>query len=342
MQLDFALRRKLGKGTVKWISLAGSLLALVLLFVVAWGGAYPSYDPNPPVIFPREGETWRVGEMHTVQWKVDGIPTTNSSGLPILAVLVLAYWSDTNEPALLRHQPLTDWVPITDSMANVIVPSVPTRSDYSIYLNAHDDRSSRSGIITIFNPDDPRGTGAPPRTLVITNAPPIASTVLFPSPTPLPQSLFANVSPTSSVATTASSATATTAPDAGATPASDATATATTTTDVALTEAPGDPASESSTAAVASDETSTVSSAVAAPTDSGTESVSGAADTPPTPSCESTLVSQSTAPSPLLSTKPPQEVPTSSSAPAARMARAHHRLIRSRRAHPFAPLSYHS
>ncbi|KAI0330336.1 hypothetical protein GY45DRAFT_765603 [Cubamyces sp. BRFM 1775] len=200
MKLAF-LSSRLGKLSVKAVSIAGAVMALVLLFVVAWGGSYPSYDPNPPILIPRQGDVWHVGEMHTVQWSVNDIPTTNSSGKPVLALLLLAYWSDSSEPALLRHEPLTDWIPITDKMANVIVPSVPTRSDYAIFLNAHDDRSSCSGTITIFNPDDPSGTGAPPRTLLVTTAPPIASTVSFPPPTPLAVSFVAdaNITATSSL-----------------------------------------------------------------------------------------------------------------------------------------------
>ncbi|KAI0653922.1 hypothetical protein C8Q70DRAFT_553279 [Cubamyces menziesii] len=203
MKLNF-LSPRLAKLSVKVVSIVGAVMALVLLFVVAWGGSYPSYNPNPPILIPRQDDVWHVGELHTVQWSVDGIPTTNSSGKPVLALLLLAYWSDSNEPALLRHEPLTDWIPITDKMANIIVPSVPTRNDYSIFLNAHDDRSSCSGTITIFNPDDPSGTGVPPRTLLVTTAPPIASTVSFPSPTPLAQSFIAD---TNATATSLSSVT---------------------------------------------------------------------------------------------------------------------------------------
>ncbi|OSD08027.1 hypothetical protein PYCCODRAFT_1473613 [Trametes coccinea BRFM310] len=208
MQFDF-LTSRVGKLCVKVISLAGAFLALSLLFVAAWGGGYPSYDPNPPILLPKQGEVWHVGELHTVQWSVDGIPTTNSSGKPVLALLILAYWSDSDEPALLKHEPLTDWIPITDKMANVIVPAVPTRSDYSIFLNAHDDRSSCSGTITIFNPDDPTGTGAPPRTLLVTTAPPISSTVSFPPSTPVAQTFAANAT---SVSSSASATEASTTP----------------------------------------------------------------------------------------------------------------------------------
>ncbi|KAJ2990314.1 hypothetical protein NUW54_g8506 [Trametes sanguinea] len=214
MQLEI-LSSRVGKLCVKVIALAGAFLALSLLFVVAWGGGYPSYDPNPPILLPKQGEVWHVGELHTVQWSVDSIPTTNSSGKPVLALLILAYWSNSNEPALLKHEPLTDWIPITDKMANVIVPAVPTRSDYSIFLNAHDDRSSCSGTITIFNPDDPTGTGAPPRTLLVTTAPPISSTVSFPPSTPMAQTFSANTtsaSPSAAEASTTSTSNVTLSP----------------------------------------------------------------------------------------------------------------------------------
>ncbi|OJT07053.1 hypothetical protein TRAPUB_2085 [Trametes pubescens] len=35
---------------------------------------------------------------------VDGIRTTNSSGKPVLALLILAYWTQTTEPALLKRE----------------------------------------------------------------------------------------------------------------------------------------------------------------------------------------------------------------------------------------------
>ncbi|KAH9849336.1 hypothetical protein C2E23DRAFT_870663 [Lenzites betulinus] len=175
MKLE-VLSSRLGKFAIKAIGIGSALMAVVLLFAMAWGGSYPSYDPNPPVLIPRQGDVWHVGELHTVQWNVDGIPTTNSSGQPVLALLILAYWTQTSEPELLKDQPLTDWVPITDKIANVIVPTVPTRSDYAIFLRAHDDRSSCSGTITIFNPDDPTGSGVPPRSLEVTTAPPVSVT----------------------------------------------------------------------------------------------------------------------------------------------------------------------
>ncbi|KAI0826607.1 hypothetical protein BC628DRAFT_1410211 [Trametes gibbosa] len=176
MKLE-CLSSRLGKLVVKTIGITSALLAVALLFAAAWGPSYPSYDPNPPVLSPKQGEVWHVGELRTVQWGVDGIPTTNSSGKPVLALLMLAFWGQTKEPALLRDQPLTGWIPITDTLANVIVPAVPTRSDYAIFLNAHDDRSSCSGTITIFNPDDPTGSGIPPHSLEVTTAPPISATI---------------------------------------------------------------------------------------------------------------------------------------------------------------------
>lgn len=67
MKLDLS-SSQLGKLGVKVIGIASALMALVLLFIVAWGGSYPSYDPNPPILIPRQGDVWHVGEMHTVQW----------------------------------------------------------------------------------------------------------------------------------------------------------------------------------------------------------------------------------------------------------------------------------
>ncbi|OJT07054.1 hypothetical protein TRAPUB_2086 [Trametes pubescens] len=67
MKLDLSWQR-LGQLTVKAIGVACGLLTVTLLFVVSWGGSYPSYDPNPPVLIPREGDVWHVGELHTVEW----------------------------------------------------------------------------------------------------------------------------------------------------------------------------------------------------------------------------------------------------------------------------------
>ena len=90
-------------------------------------------------------------------------------------------------------------------MVNIYVPEVPTRNDYRITrafprliisfkmqltgiclawkVNAADDGLSRSGTITIFNPNDPQGTGAAPSSLVVSSAPPISITIVLPTST---------------------------------------------------------------------------------------------------------------------------------------------------------------
>ena len=84
--------------------------------------------------------------------KLNDIPATNSSGQPLLGMLILSYsggspnshvilgrksqlfggCSEDTDAFRLRVD-LTDWFPITDRLANINIPSVPTREDYSLY-----------------------------------------------------------------------------------------------------------------------------------------------------------------------------------------------------------------
>ena len=50
------------------IGIAGAIACFAL---VAIGGAYPEYKHGTSIVAPRAGETWQVGEMHTVQWYVN-------------------------------------------------------------------------------------------------------------------------------------------------------------------------------------------------------------------------------------------------------------------------------
>ncbi|KAH9919995.1 uncharacterized protein BXZ73DRAFT_9364, partial [Epithele typhae] len=156
--------------------------AVACIIVTAVGGAYPEAGHASNVVAPRTGDVWNVGELHTVQWCLQNIDATNSSGQPLLGMLILSYSGGVPDSHVLLGRErvhLTDLFPITDRLANVMVPSVPTRDDYSLYLFCHDnhDASSWSGDFTIFNPDDVAGIDKPrPDDIVVTTAPPISVT----------------------------------------------------------------------------------------------------------------------------------------------------------------------
>ena len=151
--------------------------AVACIIVMAVGGSFPSGQRGTNVVVPRTGDVWQVGELHTVQWyvhatclfslrphpgmtftrlvicrKINDIPATNSSGQPLLAMLILSYSGGSpNSHVILGRKfklfggcsegtdtrllciDLTDWFPITDRLANINIPSVPTREDYSLY-----------------------------------------------------------------------------------------------------------------------------------------------------------------------------------------------------------------
>ncbi|KAI1798191.1 hypothetical protein LXA43DRAFT_14004 [Ganoderma leucocontextum] len=145
---------------------------------------FPSFAPVPPVLIPAKGDKWQVGDLRTVEWGITNVSLTNSSGAPLKGTILLSYDAgDILSPIVLGHQPLAQSFTISQKVVNIYVPEVPTRSDYRITLNAAEDGLSRSGTITIFNPNDPQGTGAAPSSLVVSSAPPISVTVVLPTPT---------------------------------------------------------------------------------------------------------------------------------------------------------------
>ncbi|KAI1798193.1 hypothetical protein LXA43DRAFT_13526 [Ganoderma leucocontextum] len=160
----------------KIAAIVGLVGTLICFIVVAVGGAFPTYKHGTSIFVPHAEETWQVGELHTVQWILNSVKTVNDKGENITARLILSYGGDSNS-----HMPLgelTDWFNITDMLANVIVPSVPTRDDYALYMFSRDepDVSSWSGSITIFNPNDVDGQDEPPSSIVVTTAPPVSVT----------------------------------------------------------------------------------------------------------------------------------------------------------------------
>ncbi|KAI0717379.1 hypothetical protein C8T65DRAFT_707215 [Cerioporus squamosus] len=171
-------RTRLWKITTRAAATLCLVATLACFIVVAVGGAFPSYQRGSSIVAPRTGDVWQVGDMHTVQWTMHHVRTTNSSGDPIMAKFILAYSGGSQNAHVLLSE-LTDWFPVTDRLANVMVPSVPTRDDYTLYLFSRDehDVSAWSGYISIFNPEDVEGTDQPPDKLVVTTAPPVSVTM---------------------------------------------------------------------------------------------------------------------------------------------------------------------
>ena len=101
---------KLSTRVIASICMFGAVACIV---VMAVGGSFPSDQHGTNVVVPRTGDVWQVGELHTVQWcvaivfsslalcadwvwmavsrKVNNIPATNSSGHPLMAMLILSY-----------------------------------------------------------------------------------------------------------------------------------------------------------------------------------------------------------------------------------------------------------
>ncbi|KAI0717378.1 hypothetical protein C8T65DRAFT_641256 [Cerioporus squamosus] len=175
-------------------------LAAVLNGVAA---QHPTFAPVPPILVPSKGDKWNVGELRTVEWGLAANdPLTNSSGDPILGFILLSYDSgDPLNPVLLEGQRLASGFPLSQKMVNIIVPEVPTRQDYSIFLNADADGVSWTDPFEILNPNDPQGTGARPTSLSVSTAPPISVTVVLPTPTD--SSASSATAPPSSASTTA-------------------------------------------------------------------------------------------------------------------------------------------
>ncbi|KAM5537099.1 hypothetical protein V8D89_009245 [Ganoderma adspersum] len=168
----------------KIAAIFGLVGALICFIAVAVGGAFPTSEHGTSIVVPQAGETWKVGELHTVQWTLGGVKTVNDKGENVTAKLVLSYGGSSKSHTPLGE--LTDWFNIADTLANVIVPSVPTRDDYSLYMFSRDesDVSSWSGSITIFNANDVDGQDEPPISITVTTAPPISVTKSLASTSP--------------------------------------------------------------------------------------------------------------------------------------------------------------
>lgn len=102
--------------------------AVGCILLVAIGGAFSTSSSEAKhgthIVAPRTGDVWQVGELHTVQWYVsrfsyvsalvwsisfcrtmNDVPTTNKSGDPLLAKLILSYaGTSPNSHVLLARE----------------------------------------------------------------------------------------------------------------------------------------------------------------------------------------------------------------------------------------------
>ncbi|KAI0764948.1 hypothetical protein C8Q74DRAFT_1370835 [Fomes fomentarius] len=166
-----------------WGPVVSALVLLDLLNTVPAQIVQLPNGPVPPILVPSSGDVWKVGELRTVEWGIKDEPLNDSSGNPYLGFLLLAYNSgDPDMPVVLASHKLASGFSISQQIVNMIVPEVPTRKDYKIFMSAQPDSLSLSGPFEIFNPNDPQGTGSP-ATFSVASAPAISVTVVLPTTT---------------------------------------------------------------------------------------------------------------------------------------------------------------
>ncbi|KAI9063627.1 hypothetical protein FKP32DRAFT_1676326 [Trametes sanguinea] len=144
-----------------WISFL--VLGLLQLALVR------AQNAPPPIIAPRSGDVWPVGSTQTIKWSAQGVQVFTPTGVPINGTIWLGHLTNsTSGMWLWVDTPLADGFPLANQEVQVIVPSVPTASDYFI---AMDISNNLSQLFTIQNPDDPKGTSAEPSTISVSTLP---------------------------------------------------------------------------------------------------------------------------------------------------------------------------
>ncbi|KAI0653921.1 hypothetical protein C8Q70DRAFT_553319 [Cubamyces menziesii] len=92
----------------------------------------------PPIISPRSGDVWTVGEIQTVKWSTTGIQVFQPDGkTPLTGQLWLGHLTNTSEPGssgywLWVDEPLSVNFPLSTGQVDVMVPEVPTGSVYLV------------------------------------------------------------------------------------------------------------------------------------------------------------------------------------------------------------------
>ncbi|OSD08028.1 hypothetical protein PYCCODRAFT_1430217 [Trametes coccinea BRFM310] len=150
-------------GTRAWIS----FLVLELLRVAL----VRAQLAPPPIIAPRSGDVWPVGSTQTIKWSTQGVQVFQPDGKPIPGTILLGHLTnDTGGSGffLWVETPLANGFPLANQEVQVVVPDVPTASDYFI---AMDISNNLSQLFTIQNPKDPKGTSAEPSTISVSTLP---------------------------------------------------------------------------------------------------------------------------------------------------------------------------
>ncbi|KAH9896879.1 hypothetical protein C8Q73DRAFT_687577 [Cubamyces lactineus] len=128
----------------------------------------------PPIVKPRSGDVWTVGELQTVQWSTTGIQVFGPDGkTPLTGHLWLGHLTNTSDPDssgywLWVNEPLSVNFPLSAGQVDVMVPEVPTGSVYFVGIDKSDNLSQ---LFTIKNPKDPNGTGVEPSDITVTTVP---------------------------------------------------------------------------------------------------------------------------------------------------------------------------
>ncbi|KAI0826586.1 hypothetical protein BC628DRAFT_1419089 [Trametes gibbosa] len=128
-------------------------------------------DPvPPPVLSPRSGDVWTVGEIATVKWSTDGIPLfIPETHAPWPGTVWLGELTDTSSGfTFWALEPLADGFPLLNKEVQVVVPNVPSGSNYIIIL---DKPTNQGQVFTINNPKDVKGTGAIPSSISVSTLP---------------------------------------------------------------------------------------------------------------------------------------------------------------------------
>ncbi|OSD08030.1 hypothetical protein PYCCODRAFT_1430218 [Trametes coccinea BRFM310] len=123
----------------------------------------------PPIIAPRSGDIWPVGSTQTIKWSAQGVQVFTPAGKPIPGTIWLGHLTNSTSGFWLWvDTPLADGFALASEEVQIIVPNVPTASDYFI---AMDISNNLSQLFTIQNPDDPKGTSAEPSTISVSTLP---------------------------------------------------------------------------------------------------------------------------------------------------------------------------
>ncbi|KAI9063626.1 hypothetical protein FKP32DRAFT_1676325 [Trametes sanguinea] len=157
-------------------------------------------EPLPPtIISPRSGDVWTVGQVATVEWSTQGIQLyADNRVTPLPGILWLGHLVNYTVAGyeLWGLEPLANNFPLPLAKIQVVVPDVPSGSNYLLSLN---DNANLGELFTIHNPADPSGTGVAPSSISV-------STLSFPT-TGLPGEFVTSTttSPTSSATSTSGS-----------------------------------------------------------------------------------------------------------------------------------------